>query len=162
MNKASLWANSDGLVVGFGARDAETTGSAKVSVGGMRQQVVVRLKLSELGDTLDTNDLVNAPIIPAGALLESARLFVESAAAGTNAVLDIGIAKAVDSTDIDDDGIDVAIATTTLVDGYTTLCDGAKIATELAYNSKVYASYDTAAFTSGVVVITVEYVVPVS
>jgi hypothetical protein len=160
MNRSSIWNNSDGLAVGFGPRDSETTGSAKVVTAGRRQQVVLRIKLSELADTLDTNDLINAPTIPAGSLLETARLFVLDAAVGASAVLDIGLAKSVDSTDIDDDGVDVAIATATLVDGYTTLCDGAKIATELAYDSKVYASYDTAAFTGGVVLVVLEYLCP--
>lgn len=160
MKKSVIWTNSDGLAVGFGPRDVETTYSAKLSVGGNRQQVVMRIKLSELADTIDANDLINAPVIPAGAVLETARLFMETAAVGATAVLDIGIAKASDGTDIDDDGIDVAIATATLVDGYTVACDGAKLGTELAYASKVYASYDTAAFTDGVAVLTVEYVCP--
>ena len=160
MNKASLWSNSDGLVVGFGTRSVEQTASSKVSLGGQRQQIVMNVKLSDLADTLDTNDLVNAPVIPAGAVLESAKLFVVDAAVGATAVLDLGIAKAVDSTDIDDDGIDVAIATATLTDGAVIACDGAKIGTELAYASKVYASYDTAAFTGGNIVVTIEYLVP--
>lgn len=158
MKKSSIWANSDGLAVGFGPRDTETTEVTKVSLGGNRQQLVARIKLSELADAITANHLINAAYIPAGALLESAKLFVETAAIGVNAVLDIGLAKVSDGTDIDDDGIDVAIATTTLVDGYNTACDGAKIGTELAYDSKIYASYDTAAFTAGVVVLTVEYV----
>lgn len=160
MNRDTIWTNADGLAVGFGTRDVEQTGSAKLSVGGDRQQVRFRIKLADLTDTTVGNQLINAPSIPAGAILETARLFVESAAVGVNAVLDIGLAKTADGAIIDDDYVDAAIATATLVDGYTVLCDGAAIGTELAFNSKVYASYDTAAFTSGVVVVTLEYVVP--
>ena len=158
MNRDSLWTNSDGLVVGFGPRDVEYTGSATVSTAGARKQVVARFRLSDLGDALDTNDLVNAPVIPAGALLEAAKLYVYTAAAGVNAVLDIGIATAA-GADVNDAGIDAAIATATLVEGYDTACDGALVGTKLANNSKVYASYDTAAFTAGVVTVVIDYIV---
>jgi hypothetical protein len=158
MKKATIWANSDGLAVGFGPRDTETVEVTKVSLGGNRQQLVCRIRLSELADTITANHLINAAYIPAGSLLETVRLHVETAATGVNAVLDIGLAKLSDGTDIDDDGVDAAIATATLVDKYTTLCDGALVGTELTYDSKIYASYDTAAFTAGVVVLTAEYI----
>lgn len=160
MKKATIWTNSDGLAVGFGTRDSETTGSAKVVTAGKRQEIVMRLKLSELGDAIDANDLINAPVIPAGSVILSANLRVIDAATGTNAVLDIGIAKASDGTDLNDDGIDAAIATATLVNAYYVACDGAEIGAEMAYDTKLYASYDTAAFTGGVVEVTVTYIAP--
>ena len=157
MKREALWSNKDGLYVGFGTRDVETTGSAAVVTEGTRSEIVMRIKLSELADTIDVTDVINAPIIPAGSILESAKLHVETAAVGATAVLDIGLCT-VAGVDVDDDGVDAAIATATLVDGYYVACDGAKIGTELAQASKLYASYDTAAFTDGVVVVTVTYI----
>jgi hypothetical protein len=161
MNRNSLWTNSDGLVVGFGTRDVESTGSAKVSLGGRRQQVVFKITGTDLADSDVSAQLVNAVVIPAGSILESAKLFVESVFAGATAVLDIGIYKASDGTAVDDDGVDAAIAVTSIDgDGDIIACDGALIGTELAFDSKLGASYDTAAFTSGVAYVTVEFISP--
>jgi hypothetical protein len=160
MNKSSIWSNKDGLAVGFGTRDVEYTYSAGVSVKGVRQQALLRLRLADLGDTVDANDLINAPVLPSGAFIESAKLFVEDAAVGVNAVLDIGFAKASDGTALDDDGIDAAIATATLVDQYDVACDGGVIGTQLSEAARMYASYDTAAFTAGVVLVVVDYWLP--
>lgn len=152
------WTNADGLVVGFGTREAETTYSAKVSRGGPEQQVVMRIKGADLADSAVADQLVHAPVIPAGALLKSAHLQVDTAFVGTNAVLDIGLYKASDGSAIDDDGVDSAIATTTLVADYDVACDGAEIGLKTDFACKIAASYDTAAFTDGVATLVVTYV----
>ena len=162
-NRESNWTNSDGLVVGFGTRDVETTGSAKVSLGGQRQQVVVDIYGPDLADSDVAAQLVHAVTIPAGALLESAKLVVKTAFAGATAVLDIGVYNASSGAAVDDDGVDAAVAVTAIdAAGDVIACDGALIGTVLANNSKIAASYDTAAFTAGVAELVVEYVVPVS
>src|SRR5690606_6507600 len=97
--------------------------------------------------------------IPANALLESAKLFVTTAFVGTNAVMDISTYNASTGAAIDDDGIDVAVATATLADNAVVTCDGALIGTFLAADSQVRISYATAAFAAGEATLIIEYVV---
>jgi len=156
----SNWTNKDGLVVGFGTREVETTYSAKASRGGPEQQIVMRIKGADLADSDVAAQLVHAPIIPAGAFIKSAYLQVDTAFEGVNAVLDIGLYKLSDGTAVDDDGIDAAIATATLVAHYDVACDGAEVGKEQAVACKVAASYDTAAFTAGEATLIVTYVPP--
>lgn len=158
MPKAATWTNSDGLVVGFGQRTAEVNSAAKVSLGGKRQQVIVKIS----GATVPLSDvsaqLVNGVEIPADALLESAKLFVTTAFAGATAVLNIGVYNASTGVAVDADGIDVAIAVATLADNAVVACDGALIGTVLAQRSKIGVDYDTAAFTAGEATLVVEYI----
>lgn len=153
MTREATWTNSDGLVVGFGTRTVDTTFST-IEQGG---KLVLNIKGSDLADANVAAQLVNAPVIPAGCIVTHARLVVDTAFAGATAVLDIGVYKASDGTAVDDDGIDSAIAVATLVDAYDVLCDGALIGDALAFDSKIAASYDTAAFTAGHAVLEVFY-----
>ena len=154
------WTNQDGLVVGFGTRGVETTYSAKASRGGPEQQIVMRIRGADLADAVVADQLIHAPIIPAGAFIKSAYLQVDTAFEGVNAVLDIGVYKLSDGTAVDDDGIDAAIATATLVASYDVACDGAEVGKEQAVACKIAASYDTAAFTAGEATLIVTYVDP--
>lgn len=158
MPRKSYWTNSDGLIVGFGTRSVETNSGAQPRSDQMRQQVKVRIKAADLADSNVANQLVHGVTIPADALLESAKLFVTTAFAGTNAVLDIGLYKSVDGTEVDDDGIDSAVAVGDMEDNEVVACDGAKIGTVLAFDSKIGLSYDTAAFTAGEGWLVVEYI----
>lgn len=158
MNRDATWTNQDGLVVGFGQRGAEVNSGAKVSLGGKRQQVVLKISGADVPDSDVASQLVNAVEIPADALLESATLFVTTAFAGATATLDIGIYNASTGAAVDDDGIDSAVAVATLVDNAVVVCDGALLGTVLAQRSKVGVSYDTAAFTAGEATLVVEYI----
>ena len=161
MAKRSLnWTNTDGLVVGFGTRGVETTYSAKVPEKGVEEKIVMRIYGPDLADVTVSGQLVHAPVIPAGAFIKSAYLQVDTAFVGASAVLDIGVYKAVDNAAVADDGIDAAIATATLIADYDVACDGSLVGTELAFASKLAASYDTAAFTDGKATLIVTYVNP--
>jgi hypothetical protein len=160
MKRNATWTNSDGLRVGFGTRGVETTYSSKASTAGAEQQIVMRIKGADLADSDVAAQLDYAPSIPAGAFIKSAYLQVDTAFEGTNAVLDIGVYKTSDGTAVNDAGIAAAIATATLVASYDVACAGALVGTELANNSKIAASYDTAAFTAGEATLIVTYVVP--
>jgi hypothetical protein len=159
-NRDANWTNKDGLVVGFGTRAVESTYSAKASQGGPEQQIVMRINGPDLADSDVASQLVHAPIIPAGAFIKSAYLQVDTAFEGASAVLDIGLYKLSDGTALDDDGIDAALATATLVAHYDVACDGAEVGKEQAEAVKVAASYDTAAFTAGVATLVITYVNP--
>lgn len=161
MIRDEIWTNSDGLAVGFGTREVETNAGAVVVAGdGVTRTVVVNIKGSGIPDSAVGPQLINGAVIPANSYLKGATLFVTTAFVGATAVLDIGLFKASDGTEVDDDGIDAAIATATLVDNYDVACDGALIGTVLAYDSKIGVSYDTAAFTAGEATLVVEYLVP--
>lgn len=157
MPRASYWTNSDGLVVGFGARSVETNSGAQPRSDQMRQQVKVRIRALDLNDSDVSEQLIHGVTIPADALLESAKLFVTTAFAGATAVLDIGTYDSAGSA-VDDDGIDSAVAVATLVDNAVVTCDGALIGTVLASNQRIGLSYDTAAFTAGEAWLVVEYI----
>lgn len=159
-NRAHTWTNKDSLYVGFGTRKTEAnTGSNHGGRSAIRTQTV-KIRASELGDTVAAATLENAAIIPADALLLSANLFVTTSFVGATAVLDIGTYKAADNLVEDDDGIDAAIATATLVAGYAVACDGADINTVVTGEGfKIGASYDTAAFTAGEATLVVRYLI---
>jgi hypothetical protein len=160
----NTWTNKDGLYVGFGTRKTEkNTSSAHAPSSGI-QTLEMRIRGADLGDTVAAADLENAAVIPQGALLLSADLFVTTAFAGASAVLDIGTYNA-DANDIaDDDGIDVAIATATLTDGAVVSCDGADVGVVCDGTDgwKLGASYDTAAFTAGEATLVCRYIVAAS
>lgn len=164
MARNSTWSNADGLVVGFGTRTVEVNSAHGVNLGGQRQQLKVRVKGgSEIKDSDVSGQLLYSGTIPAGSLLESAKLIVKTAFAGTNAVMDIGTYNASTGAAVADNNIDSAIAVTSIDgDGDVITCDGAAIGTVLTVDSKVGITYDTAAFTAGEAELIIEYVTPVS
>ena len=127
--RKSTWTNQDGLYVGFGRRSPENNTGAGVRSTTAVQTLTMKVKGAELSDAVAAADLENAAVIPADAYLKSATLFVTTAFAGTNAVLDIGTYNASDNTAADDDGIDAAIAVGSLTDGAVIACYGADVGT---------------------------------
>lgn len=160
MARESVWTNSDGLRVGFGTRSIETTVAAAPSLGGQRQQLSLKIKGTDLADSDVARQLAYGAFIPAGSLLESAKLYVTTQFAGASAVMDIGVYNMATGAAVDDDGIDAAIATATLVADAVIACDGADIGTVVAVDTKIGVTYDTAAFTAGEATLVVEYVLP--
>jgi hypothetical protein len=160
MPRNSLWTNSDGLIVGFGTHSIDGSGATKSSVKGDVQTVKLKITGTGLLDAAVPNALenANAVVIPSGAYIKSAFLAVTTAfTSGGSAVLDIGTIG-LDDVIVDDDGIHSAVAVATLVANYDVACSGALIGTKLTSAQKVYASYDTAAFTAGEAVLIVEYI----
>lgn len=161
MKKSNLWTNADGLVVGFGARDVESTGSSKVSTAGVEQEIVMKIVGTDVADTDVAAQLVNAPTIPAGSHIISATLYVLTAFAGATATVDIGLYKQSDGTAINAAGIDSAIAITAIdADDDEIACDGALIGTVIDLAAKVGVTYNTAALTAGVGTLVVKYQTP--
>jgi hypothetical protein len=115
---------------------------------------------AELNDDVAACELETSGRIPSGAYIKEATLVVEQTFAGATATLDIGVYAAADDSVVDDDGIDAAIAVASLTAGAVIACDGADIGTVTAQESKLGASYDTAAFTAGRATLTVVYTVP--
>lgn len=166
MARDAYWDNKDGLVVGFGTRTpSQTGGFVNAEAATFERKLFLRIKGEDLGDTVAATDeqLVFGPTIPSGAFIESAQLEVTEAFVGATAVLDIGVYNAATEAAVDDDGIDAAVAVTAIdAIGDSIACDGALVDTVLAQDSKIAASYDTAAFTAGEAVLTVVYYYPMS
>lgn len=165
MARDATWDNKDGLVVGFGTRTPVYSGS--YSVASDRRDgistLVYRFRGEDLADDVSTSGdaLIHAPVIPNGSIIKSATLYVTEAFAGATAVLDIGVYSGLDESTVDDDGIDAAVAVTSIdAIGDTITCDGADVGTVVATTGgvKIAASYDTAAFTAGEAILTVEFV----
>lgn len=160
MSRDNVWANSDGLAVGFGTRTTVKSGSFGVADNGATQKLFLKFRGEDLGDTVSAtgDQIVQAPVIPNGATILSATLKVTEAFVGATAVLDLGLYDK-DGTIVDDDGIDAAVAVAALTLGAEIACDGADINTVVATTGgvKVGASYDTAAFTAGEAILEVEF-----
>lgn len=156
--RGNTWTNQDGLYVGFGTREVEKNTGGSHSPKGAIQTMTMKIYGPDLTDAVAAADLENAAVIPADALLVSARLFVTTAFAGATATLDIGTYDASDNTAEDDDGIDAAIAVGTLTDNAVVTCDGAEVGTVMPHAMKIGASYDTAAFTAGEATLVIEYI----
>lgn len=164
MARDAVWSNKDGLVVGFGTRTPVYNGSYSVaadSAAGV-SKLYYRFRGEDLADAVSAtgDSIVQAPVIPNGSIIKSATLYVTEAFVGATAVLDIGVYNSA-GTAVDDDGIDAAVAVTSIdAIGDTIACDGADVGTVVATSGgvKIAASYDTAAFTAGEALLTVEFV----
>ena len=162
MGKRYSW-NMDGLIVRSGARTVDSNVGRVTAVEGATKQLVLNIKGTELGDTLDTTSeaVTNGAVIPQGALITAAYLIVTTAfTSGGSAVLDIGTYTTAGAA-VDDDGIDAAIAVASLTANADFACDGAQVGTVITTSGGVVvaATYDTAAFTAGAAKLVVEYVV---
>ncbi len=148
--------NEDGLEVRFGQdRSAvQTTGNTSA------EEKVLVFKIedaSTLGDTDTAAAAGDDAFIPSGAVIKDAYTIVGTAFAGATAVLDLGLKQA-DGTNIDDGGLDDAIAVGTLTADAVVAGDGALVGTKLSNDAYVMATYDTAAFTAGDATVVIKYI----
>ncbi len=153
------WTNEDGLLVRFPLDNGAT--EVGDGVTSAEEQVLVWkiLDATTLGDTDTAAEAGDRPYIPAGAFLKEAVLVVDTAfTSGGAAVLDLGLKQAA-GTNIDDDGIDAAVAVGALTANAGIVSDGALVGTKLANDSYVMATYDTAAFTAGAATLYIKYIV---
>lgn len=176
MSREYVWNNSDGLKVGFGTRTDDDQ-SPGIHAGNFAERVVTaQIDLADLPDTFAAaNRSGFEAVIPRGSIITAAYVNVVSVAtSGGAATLDIGLWGTNDSVD-DADGI-VADITVAEMDtaGEVHICDGALVAAPgntaaagvatvgATANSDVIvaASYETAAFTGGTIILTVKYLAP--
>ena len=175
MARDLLWTNSDGLVVGFGTHSVDNEVAA-VANAGAKTRVSAEITLADLVDTFAAANRKPQEIrIPRGSLITQAYVVVKTlAASGGAATLDLGLWGVNDVVD-DADGI-VADITVAEMDtaGEVHICDGALVASPgntaaagvvtvgaTSNSDVVFApSFETAAFTAGVVLLVVEYIAP--
>ena len=156
------WLNSDSLYVKFGTERATVANGGQYNVLGPSQTAEITLTLSTLGTaTAIQNDVLT---IPKNAFIRRVEVLPTTAAVGSGAVLNVGLIRTDRATTYDADGFIAALPTTSMdAAGETTILyeattyNGALIGTNLTYAGLIVADYDTAAFTDGVVKITIHY-----
>ena len=173
MSRGNTWSNSDGLVVGFGTHSEDNEVAAVLSSNGGRvvlQREIVGVNLS---DTYSATDFVpQEVVIPRGSRIIRASFQVVLAfTSGGAATLDIGVFTKGLATDVVDDAdglvADMSIAELTSI-GEVHVLDGALIAAsgQTAVGATglgdcvIAPSYETAVYTAGKGILTVEYQVP--
>ncbi len=155
-----IWNNSDGLHVRFGLDTAKGAKVGSPSTMGNTKEIVMKIIGTELGTTNEVLGGVPNHELPDNAFIESALLIVTTAFTGASAKLDIGMVKASDgTTEIDFDGIDVAIAVTALDDVDKDItCDGALIGTTITERAVLIATEsDANGFTAGEAQLIIKY-----
>lgn len=179
MSREATWTNSDGLVVGFGTHSADNNVAAVYQGANNEVTVVQEITLANLPDTFAATNVNPQDVrIPRGSVIKSA--FLQTVVAPTssmsNATLDIGLWGVGLTTEVTD-GADIIVADATIaemgaigegiqLDG-TVIADAATAASTVATagatsNSDVVISpsYETEAFTAGVVKLHLTYIPP--
>lgn len=159
MSRGATWTNSDGLVVGFGTRDSKNNTGATVRTQGNVEIMQVILDYDNLPAAAGTAPSSKSIPVPANAVIKSAYLqTITDWATADSATLDIGFVNSA-GTEIDQDGIDAAIAAAALDTGDTVVCDGALIGVDVG-TSDAYLSCEvnTGSFTTGQSQLTIEYI----
>lgn len=153
----AIWTNSDGLEVRFGL-DRTTEQPSGRTAAEEKTLVWTLNDATTLGDTDTAAVAGDEAFIPSGAVIKDAYFVVDTAfTSGGTAVFDIGLKQAA-GTNIDDDGIDAAVALGALGANAVVACDGALVGTRLANDSYIMMTYDTAAFTAGAGKLVVKYI----
>lgn len=165
---SNVWVNPDGLAVKFGAEEGAIgkVGSLEDTYGEM-QVMSIHFDYTDVASAAQILDYT--AMLTSGSRLVRASILCETAATGTNAVLNVGLIKEDFSTAYDADGliaavplasIDAAGETYESIIGATYV--GSSIGTTLTEDAWITVDYDTAAFTAGKWVVTVFYYKPVT
>jgi hypothetical protein len=152
MAARAKWTNADGLDVYFGRRKAENEVPSSLGAPALGKKVIEFTFRGE--DVVDDPTTLGVEqrgvIIPAGARIASATLYVSEAFASAGAAaLDLGLFRLDTGAAFDDDGVDSAIASGGLSVGTVVTCDGAEIGKVQSVSVRIAPSYDAAAYTAG-------------
>lgn len=164
MARANTWTNSDGLVVGFGARNSKNDAGATVRTMGNEEIFSMILDWDILPAAPDTVPSVKSIPIPAGAVITNADLrIIEAFTSAGSTTLTIGLVNAA-GVAIDADGIDATIAKAAIdAVGDVVQCDGALVSGVLTIGAADgFISTTTAVgpWTAGQAELTVRYTRP--
>lgn len=158
------YTNADGLYVKF-HKEIATKGKGGYVVGGDSFLHTVELRINAV-DLADAEAIQgDGIVIPAGAVIEQIEVVAETACTSSgSATLDLGLIRQDRSTVYDADGLaaDIALSSLNVAGEKVTLTAGvatagALVGTTLANSGLITASYETAAFTAGVLVVRVRY-----
>ncbi len=159
------WLNNDGLYVKFGTDEGVSPSSAgEYKTFGALRMAEVEIELTELPDT-SLNIVNDVTVIPDNAQIEYVEVVTEVVAtSGGAATLDVGLVRLDRTTELDYNGLlaDVVLASFSVVGERTVYYEdaatgGALIGTILTNPGLLVASWNTAAFTAGRIVVRVFY-----
>jgi hypothetical protein len=162
------YSSPDGLLLKFGTEKAVAQKAGEYRTNGRLHEVECKITLTALADAAAIPTGTDLVLFPSGARIEEIEVVGETAATSAgSAVLNIGLVREDRTTAYDDDGFVAALAKTAIdaageknVIRVGSSGAGALIGTTLANKGYLSANYDTAAFTAGVVVVTVRYYIP--
>lgn len=162
-------ANKDGLRWRYGLDTQNAAQVGATCTYGVRKQAVAILEVSRMDLTGGLIGGEPNTYIPAGSYILSATLIVTEAFSGASGTLDLGLGTldadgAISYTNLDEDGIDAAIAVAALKQGTIIACDGALVGAGDDKDTVAggYLSYDidTTDFSAGKAMLIVDYVIP--
>ena len=159
----TAWDNDDGLRVDFGLTEGDKGLVGTPGTAGATRQIVAVIEASRLSLTGGLLEPRSRTVIPAGSRISKATVIsTETFASSGAATLDLGLANADGTyTNLDEDGIDAAVAVAALTAGDVVECDGALVGATSSARTTVdgYLSYDldTAVYTAGKAYLIVEY-----
>ena len=173
MSRDATWSNKDGLVVGFGPHSDDSEVAAVVSSANGRVVVQREIVGANLVDTYAIAQFMpQEHVIPRGSVIVRATVQVLVAfSTASSPTLDIGLFTKGLATDVTD-GADKLVADMTAAEltsiGEVHILDGAGIGASgqtavgaVGLGDCVIApSYETAAFTTGKLILSVEYIPP--
>ena len=138
----------------YGPRGSEDKLPALIKTEGNTKELSIDFNYDDLPTYSADGAMVLA--IPADAFIVSARLHVKTAAAGGTSY-NLGLYES-DSTVIDADGIDAAVATATLTEDAWVDCDGALVGATIGAAAGQIVVAATGTFTSGSYNLVIEYI----
>ena len=156
MAKAVVYDNKDNLRQRFGVRATENQIAATSAPANGVKRLEFYIRGEDLTDVPAVVDTRSA-VIPAGCLILSARLVVQELFVGATATLDVGTQNASTGADVAVNGLVAAAAVASLTAGAVIVGAGAGVGAVTAVDTRLSASYNTAAFTAGSAKVTVEY-----
>lgn len=173
MSRDATWSNSDGLVVGFGTHSVDNEVSAVLSSNGGRVVLQREIVGVNLVDTYAAAQTAPQDVaIPRGSrIIRASFQVVVAFTSGGAATLDIGLFTKGLATDVTD-GADILVADMSIAEltsiGEVHVLDGTAIAAsgQTAVGATglgdcvIAPSYETAVYTAGKGILTVEYQVP--
>lgn len=160
------WYNSDGLYVKFGTEEATPGKAGAYRTAGPQQ--MIELFIDDMTDLTATAVIQDYNVVvPKNARIEKVEVITQTAVtdAGGTSVLNIGLKRTDNSTELDYNGLVAALPlasfnaageTYEAVIGATYV--GALVGTTLAYNGYLTADYDTEAFTAGAIRVRIYFV----
>jgi len=161
---ANTWLTNDKLFLKYGPTLAVPNVAGEEDLDGPLHCISIKLDLTKVTATDGSYYVSDQVFLPKNARIAQVDVVVQTAATGTNAVLNLGLVNTDRATEIDYNGLIAALPVTSMTPAGTTtrLNTGSTYAGALigATNSTVgyiVADYDTAAFTAGVVYIRVYY-----
>lgn len=159
----STWINDDGLVVKFGATEAEDRNVGAYNVEGERNILEVILDFNEMPAVADGSVILNDHFqIPTGAHIEAVEIVDYVDFVGATATVNVGTIDTDRTSNADVDGLVAAATIAELNAGGENTAGwvGAQVGTTLTANKLLTWEVDTAALTAGLATVRIKWSVP--